>query len=168
MNSIIPLRGHGPLFHYSKRFLTTSLFIVLYTTFILIGCQSGNALDQPPQIRYGEDACDECHMLINEARFASAIVTSQAQTRRFDDIGCMLIYLNKHQEDVVYFWVTDFNSQKWLDAENAAFVQSDNIQTPMGFGIIAAANKNAAKKMVGEDTQAKIMDFSGLRKIKIY
>lgn len=139
----------------------------LIPALFLISCQ-GSQLDRPPEIRYGEDACDECHMLINEARFASTIVTSQAQTRRFDDIGCMLIYLNKHQEDVVYFWVTDFNSQKWHPAEDVVFVESDSIQTPMGFGIIAVADKEAAKEMVGEDMQSKTMDFSELREIKIY
>lgn len=155
-----------PSSHHSNIFCKASIFLLIIGIFI--GCTSGGSLDRPPEIRYGEDACDECHMLINEARYASAFVTGQAQTRRFDDIGCMLIYINKHQEDVVYFWVKDFNNQNWLPAEDAVFVKADSIQTPMGFGIVAVADEDAAKNIAGKGMHSKMMDFSGLQEIKIY
>lgn len=125
--------------------------IILIFILLMMSCKSGGNLDQPPTIRYGEDPCDECFMLINEARFAAAYVTTEGHSKRFDDIGCLLIYHQKHQEDVAYFWVTDFNTQKWIKARDAFFVKSDSIQTPMGFGIIAVGNEDDAGSIASQD-----------------
>ncbi len=148
-----------PSFFCSKEFL-----IWLLLAIVIVGCQSGSKLDQPPSIRYGEDPCDECFMLINEERYASAYVNNQGQARRFDDIGCMLIYHNDNQEDVAFFWVKDFNTHKWLRVDNAVFIRSDSIHSPMGFGIIAIENENAAKD-VQEKYPGKIIRFSELLEI---
>lgn len=137
-----------PLFHYSKGLIRVAPFIFFSFIVVFAGCKSGGNLDQPPTIRCGEDPCDECFMLINEARYAAAYVVKSGEARRFDDIGCLLIYHKKHQENVAYFWVNDFNSQKWLNARNAFFVKSDSIQTPMGFGIIAFASEKTANDVL--------------------
>jgi copper chaperone NosL len=131
---------------------------------ILLGCQSGSQLDQPPTIRYGEDPCDECYMLINEARFAAAYVVKSGEARRFDDIGCLLIYYDKHQEDVNHFWITDFLSRNWIRAVSAVFVKSDSIQTPMGFGIISFKNEQNANKVL-ENYPGSIVKFPQLFQI---
>lgn len=146
-----------PLFHYSKRFL-----ILLSLVFIFLGCESGNQLNKPPEIRYGEDPCDECHMLINESRYVAGYVTNDRQTRRFDDIGCLLLYQKEHDETVAQFWVKDFNTQEWLKADTAFFVRSDSIQTPMGFGIIAFKDKKAVQYIFPTQNQDQILKFSQL------
>lgn len=151
--------------HHSKGFLIgTSLIFFLFIV-IYIGCRSGGNLDQPPTIQYGEDPCDECFMLINESRFAAGYVTNDGQTRRFDDIGCFLQYHKKHQESVAYFWVTDFNTQKWINANKAFFVKSDSIQTPMGFGIIAFENEKTARDIFPSQNQDQILKFPQLLEI---
>lgn len=136
---------------------TIFIFILL-----IVSCRSGGNLDQPPIIRYGEDPCDECFMLINEARFAAGYVTNDGQSRRFDDIGCLLIYHQKHQEKVVHFWVTDFKTHTWVNANNAFFVRSDSIQTPMGFGIIAFESEKAARGILPPPNQVQILKFPQL------
>lgn len=135
---------------------------ILLLALLIMSCKSGGNLDQPPTIRYGEDPCDECFMLINEARFAAAFVTNDGQTKRFDDIGCLLINHKKHQEDVAYFWVTDFNTQKWLKATNAFFVKNDSIQTPMGFGIIAIESEKSVKDILPSQNQGRLLKFPQL------
>ena len=53
-------------------------------------------------------------MIINEARFAASYVTVAGEVRRFDDIGNMLLYDYKHQEEVHVYWVHDFNTEEWM------------------------------------------------------
>ena len=124
-------------------------------------CNSGPDLDQPPTIRYGEDSCERCLMIINEARFAAAYVTADGTARRFDDIGGMLAYDAEMHEDVAVYWVHDFDSEEWLKAEEAHFVKSDEQITPMGFGIVAFDDHAQAEEWAAE-REAMVMDFSQL------
>jgi copper chaperone NosL len=117
-------------------------------------------LDEPPDIRYGEDSCDRCLMIINEARFAAAYVTEAGQTRRFDDIGGMVAYTDEISEDGAVFWVHDFDTEEWLKAEEAFYVESQQ-QTPMGFGIIAFADQQRAEQWAMEN-DGVILSFSDL------
>jgi len=103
--------------------------------------------DQPPKIRYGEDMCDECKMLISEARFAAAYVTESGAIRRFDDLGGMFAYRQKHPEPVARYWVHDYKTAMWIRADRATFVQSPEIQTPMGYGVVALASRAEAESL---------------------
>ena len=136
--------------------------ITLIFILLMMSCKSGENFDQPPTIRYGEDPCDECFMLINESRYAAGYVTLEGQVKRFDDIGCLLIYHKKHQENIAHFWVKDFDTQKWLKADNAFFVRSDSIQTPMGFGIIAFGTAESAQKILPSQDHNQILKFPRL------
>jgi len=102
-------------------------------------------------------------MIINEASYAAAYVTSDGETRRFDDIGGMLAYYQEMPEEVAVFWVHDFETEAWLKADEATFVRSDNLQTPMCFGIIAFDSQERADAWV-VDQGGMVMSFSVLSK----
>ncbi|MCA9963209.1 MAG: nitrous oxide reductase accessory protein NosL [Anaerolineales bacterium] len=116
--------------------------------FLLLGCQSAADLDTPPEILYGQDICDECSMIINETRYAASYVTNTGEVRRFDGIGDMLLYDYKQHEQVHVYWVHDFNSEEWLLADKATFVQNSALPTPMGWGLIAFADPATAADYV--------------------
>lgn len=126
------------------------LFLLLGGIISVASCSSGPVFDEPPDIRYGEDSCDRCLMIINEARFATAYVTNSGETRRFDDIGGMVAHHDEIGEDVAVFWVHDFETEQWLKAETAFYVESQQ-QTPMGFGIVAFANRQMAEQWATEN-----------------
>lgn len=136
------------------------IFIAIF--FLLFTCKSGANLDQPPTMRYGEDPCDECGMIINEARFAVAFVTTDGIARRFDDLGCLLRYHDKHGEKVANFWVNDYDNREWLNAQNAYFVESDSLTTPMGYGIVAVSNKQRAEEILTEVKSGSVKQFDEL------
>jgi copper chaperone NosL len=115
---------------------------------LLLGCQSAADLDTPPEILYGQDVCDECNMIISESRYAASYVTTTGDVRRFDGIGDMLLYDQKHHEQVHVYWVHDFDSETWLLADQATFVQNPALSTPMGWGLIAFADAAAADAYV--------------------
>ena len=88
--------------------------------------------------------CEECSMIINEARYAASYVLPDGTVRRFDGIGEMLAYDSKHHEDVHVYWVHDLNSEEWIMAEGASFVLNSSAKTPMGWGLLAFADKASA------------------------
>ena len=128
---------------------------------MLGACGGGPDLDEPPDIRYGEDVCDRCVMIINEARFAAAYVTPDGEARRFDDIGGMVAYLDELVEEVAVFWVHDYDTEEWMKAEAAVYVESDDLVTPMGFGIVAFADQGRAEEWAGEQ-QGTVRSYSEL------
>ncbi|MBI3304513.1 MAG: nitrous oxide reductase accessory protein NosL [Deltaproteobacteria bacterium] len=116
---------------------------------LVAGCQVSRA-DQPPQIRYGEEPCAFCGMLISEERFAAALTTSTGETKTFDDIGCLLHDLTKWDQSTLHVWVHDYGSGRWLKAQRAVFVRSREVPTPMGGGLFAFSAQEAAAQFANE------------------
>jgi len=112
--------------------------LVVGTLVILaLSCSSPINVEKPPEIRYGEDVCAECHMFISEERFAAAYVLPDGTSRLFDDLGGMLEYDRANDEAVAIYWAHDFHSGEWVKAPEATIVLSDAIVTPMGHGVVA-------------------------------
>lgn len=86
-----------------------------------------------------EDMCSFCRMAISEKRFASELLTQDGEVFKFDDIGCMLRFRKSHghPESVVATFVLDYDTRKWLKAEEAYFVKSKEFKTPMGGNVVA-------------------------------
>ena len=127
----------------------TILFLSCLAAVSLAACRSGIDFSQPPDIVYGEDVCERCYMIINEARYAAAYVTEDGKAHLFDDIGGMFAYDNAAAGDVIVHWVHDYDTQEWLKAEEAHYVKADHI-TPMGFGIVAFADQERAEAWAAE------------------
>ncbi len=137
--------------------MTRRAFLVLALATTVTGCQSVS--EGPPEIRYGRDTCDQCGMVISEARFAVAYGTRRGDIRRFDEIGDMLAFYSVHREDVAIFWVHDYDTGEWLETDRAFFVFSRALQTPMGHGIVAVASREQADRLVGQ-TAGELLTFA--------
>ncbi len=127
------------------------LLMSLTAVFFLTACGGGTNLEEPPEIRYGEDICQQCGMIINEARYAASYVTTNGVVRLFDDVGGMLIHDVKNQEDVHIYWAHDFSTEEWIRADEAAYVLNDDLATPMGWGLAAFANSADAEQFMAEN-----------------
>ncbi len=136
----------------------------LVLLFWVAACGGGAPADGPPEVRYGEDVCDECHMIINDARFAAAYRTVGGDVRRFDDIGDMVVYYIRTGEEVAAFWVHDYGTKAWVRAEEAVFVRSPSVQTPMGHGFVAFAGRDDAETFVAQHG-GEVMGFEELLKV---
>jgi copper chaperone NosL len=144
------------------RVLASLIFLLL-----CISCGQGQTAIRPPEIHYGEDVCDECGMIISDPRFASGFLHEVAQGRVesliFDDIGNMLVYMEKHPgQHIVAWYVHDYTSEEWLDATQAYFVSSQAIQTPMDHGITAYGSQQAALAMAAE-RGGEVLDWTALQ-----
>jgi copper chaperone NosL len=129
------------------RYYVLSLVLILG---LLAGCQL-SADSGPPEIRYGEDVCDMCNMIINEPRFATAYASESGDTRRFDDTGEMFLYARNNGETVRAYWVHDYLSETWIEADAATYVHNPQLMTPMGWGIAAFSNAEDAEAYAEEN-----------------
>jgi copper chaperone NosL len=140
---------------------------VILAALLLLGCAQGSAEVSPPEIRYGEDSCAECSMIISDPRFAAAyaheISPGRYQQLAFDDIGDMLIHVAKHPEHkIVAFYTHDYKTEEWLDAKGAYYVAGDAITTPMGHGIAAFTTEEDAQALALE-TNGEILTWEALQ-----
>ncbi len=141
--------------------MTRFLVPIVLLTLLLAGCAAGGSIDDPPEIVYGEDECERCRMIISDARYAAAYMTEDGQARRFDDIGGMLLHHVENEEDVHLFWVHDFESEVWVKADEAYYVVSEALETPMGFGIAALNSREEAEALAAEQN-GEVFTFSRL------
>ena len=127
---------------------------------LTVGCQAPRA-DPPTQIRYGEETCAFCGMLISEERFAASLTTVTGETEAFDDVGCLLRALTRPDRSGARVWVHDYRSERWLEAPRAVFVHSDDVPTPMGGGFAAFSTQEAAEQFARE-VHGTVMRFGQL------
>lgn len=126
------------------RAYTVSL-IAAAGTAVLLGtaCAGGTG---PPELVLDRSACDRCGMLISEPRFAAAYRVGR-QAAVFDDIGCLLDALDEvGSNDDPEVWFLD-SRERWLTPSETVFVRSAALETPMGGGIVAVADRAEASAL---------------------
>ena len=138
-----------------------SHFILIFIM-IVLGCDTKETT--LPQIRYGEETCDRCRMIISEKRFAAAYRTVEDVPRKFDDFGCAILHQIEQDEQVKQFWVYDYKESAWLDTAHAFFVQSTDVLTPMGYGVAAVKTESEAQRLANS-TNGQIVEFNQLQHI---
>lgn len=126
---------------------------------LVAGCRPVD-LGRPPTVRFGEEACASCRMIIADEHFAAAIVAPTGEALKFDDIGCLVEHeAGRFRPDAAY-WVRDAGSGAWLDARAARFAHSPGVASPMGFGLAAHPADRASG---GPDARAlRLHELSGL------
>lgn len=129
------------------------VFILLLTCCLaLVSCADEPTLD-PPEVRWGQDVCAECGMILSDDRYAAAVVAIYDGERHeylYDDLGEMLA----HPPDTkgsTRQWARDMQTREWINTSTAHFVRSRLLHTPMGYGVVAFANLQDAKTLSDEN-----------------
>lgn len=128
-----------------------TLVLILLTAFFF-SCKD-NPSTGPAQIYYGEDVCERCKMIISEEAYSAQYILPGGKSRKFDDLGCMLHYTsageggNSERGEIATYYVKDYSSGEWIDGSSAYYVWVESIKTPMGHGIVAASDENAAREL---------------------
>lgn len=119
--------------------------VVIVAFALLSGACRANAAG-PPEIVVDRSACSHCGMFVSEPLYAAAYQTPGREPRIFDDIGCMLAAVRHESAVPITVWVQDAAGAGWLDADEATFVASPHLRTPMSGGMLAYAEAAAADK----------------------
>ena len=110
-----------------------------------------------------EDMCAYCKMAISEKRYAGELIDSEWQPFKFDDIGCMVNFIEstKNTTKIVAYFVMDFDERQWIKATDASYVRSSEFNTPMNGGIIAFKDQAKAKE-AADRYHGKLIRFEDL------
>ena len=132
--------------------------LLLWGGFILLnGCSPS-----PEPISYGTDSCDYCKMTIVDAKFSSELVTRKGKVYKFDSIECMAGFTIENKmtaEKVHSLWVMPIESpQQFMNVDQAVFLHSEAIRSPMRMGLAAFPDLQAAQK-VQADYQGEILTW---------
>ena len=140
-----------------KNALALALITILAVA--IAGCGGTAAASEAPEINYGRDICIECGMIIDDPRFAAAYRTADGTEKKFDDLGGLLI-TGRELGDLEgsRIWVSDFEEKTLIDARTAFFVPTLGVNSPMGHGILAFADRSRAEALAG-DLDGEVIDW---------
>ena len=104
----------------------------------------------PEPLRYGQDACHTCKMTLMDKKFGAELVTAKGRVYKFDDVNCMVNFLNSgylSNETITHKLVVDYAlTEKLIPAENAFYLKSDQIRSPMASQVAAFEAEEVMKK----------------------
>ncbi len=130
-----------------------------------VACEQEPRPVEPPRISYGQAVCHRCGMIISEERHAAGLMIEDEEGRAyrvFDDVAAVVLYRQEHTDvRILGRWVKDYATREWLTADSAAYVQGEDLQTPMAFGIVATASSRA-DSLAGE-LGASVLTWAELR-----
>ncbi len=129
---------------------------------LITGCEKKNLEQQPVKLVWDRETCEQCAMAVSDRRYAVQVIEPNGKAHFFDDIGCALTWLeNQEWGKGSRTWVSDVNTNEWIDAEKANWRFGDP-NTPMGYGF--AATLNPVENALEFDTvQQMIADNRSLR-----
>lgn len=131
---------------------------------LLAGC-GGPPPTGPVPIAYGEDPCDICRMIISEARYAAEARFPGGKVEKYDDVGCLAERLARGGEAPIGMWVADHATSAWIPAEQAYFVLSETLPTPMGSGVAAFTARASAEEFAPKN-RGRLIAFDEVRRLK--
>lgn len=105
--------------------------------------------------------CSFCKMAISEKRYAAEIVDREGNLFKFDDIGCMLRFARDHNLEgkAAAYFVVDFEQRNWLEGEQAYYVKSEAIHSPMAGGLAAFGDRAKAEEYAAK-LGGKLLNFN--------
>jgi copper chaperone NosL len=136
-----------------------NLFYIL-VLFLLTGCEV-----QPVPIEFGKEECSFCKMTIVDRQHAAQLVTKKGKQFKYDAIECMLNDLNEKQntqENKIYL-VSDYGKSKMTTAEDATYLISQAIKSPMG-AFLSAFSSNAEATSVMTKSGGEVYNWQEIKK----
>ncbi|HSJ25313.1 MAG TPA: nitrous oxide reductase accessory protein NosL [Longimicrobiales bacterium] len=108
----------------------------------------------PEPVHLGAEECAHCSMLITERRYAAQLLNSNGKAFKFDAIECLRDFVQGGSiaaADIHSLWVTDSaGGEDWVQVEDAVFLHSAELRTPMGGGLAAYAASVDAEAAAAE------------------
>lgn len=136
--------------------MRTAVLALFFILPFVFSCRDNQA-PGPAEMYYGEDVCERCKMIISEEPYAAQYTLPGGASKKFDDLGCMIHYTsegeggNKERDSITGYYVKDYLSSEWLDGRSAYYIWSGNIKTPMGHGIVALKDEQAARELAARE-----------------
>jgi copper chaperone NosL len=139
---------------------------------VLLGGMLLSACSVEPQpILFGSAECEHCRMMISDARFASQALNTRGKAYSFDAVECLASWVVAREEageeaaggeSLHSLHVADFsNPDIWIRVEDAHFLRSATLGSPMGMNLSAHADARRAREYAASSTD-EILDWAGV------
>lgn len=130
-----------------KLSVSTGLMAVATISILLLTAACQTTKIEPVALA-PEDMCSYCRMAISEKQYAAEVIDSDGQAFKFDDIGCMVNFMEgkKNKAPIAAYFVIDFDKREWIKGEDAYYVRAAEVNTPMDGGIIAFRTQSQAQQ----------------------
>ncbi|MCC5914716.1 MAG: nitrous oxide reductase accessory protein NosL [Balneolaceae bacterium] len=122
--------------------------ILIVIAVIMTACEP-----KPQPVELGSDQCSYCRMMITDREFASQVLNNQGRSFKFDSVECMAAYDLSADETTEFhsLWVPDFKDpETWLPSEEAIYLKSKTLRSPMGLNLTAYSTRESAEEMKQE------------------
>jgi hypothetical protein len=120
--------------------VTRRAFLVISSAFgalaLFAACEP--PLDRAIDPAWGKQPCGHCAMLLQDREAAAEVVTKAGERLFFDDIGCMVSWIDDKKAshvEAAHAWVRAPGGGGWVDAR--ATLYTAGARTPMDFGFLA-------------------------------
>lgn len=142
-----------------------SLLIIALT--LIISACGNKAVFKPREVNPNIDACEVCNMSIAHTDFATQLIESDGTVHMYDDIGCMVKYLEGEgkNKEIAATFVRDNETMDWVPMEEAYYAYHSEFWTPMAYGVVPFATKEQADAYVKKEGKGEVLDYKGLDKV---
>lgn len=130
---------------------------LLLTAVLLAGCRGDG--DRPLDPVWGKQPCEHCKMLVDDRRSAAQVVNAAGDRLYFDDVGCMVAWLDEQKSQEPRAWVRMPAGDGWLDARGARYAAGE--KTPMDFGYVPSGTGDLDFNTVSQRVLARITKTGG-------
>jgi len=116
----------------------------------------------PAETDFQSDLCAECKMVVTSRSYAAQIV-GPGGPLFFDDIGCLVQYERQGKvaaDNVHGRFVRSVAGDAWLPVQEAFWVLTRDVRTPMGYGLHAFADQKTADAFRKGKTGAKLLAWN--------
>lgn len=121
------------------------ILIALISLITMAACSS-----DPRPIVLGQDACHHCKMTLMDPKFGAELVTEKGKIFIFDDVNCMLGYMDSEEgksQTFKHILVMDYlNPGTLIDANIAHYLKSSEFKTPMASEVVAFPDYDLLKE----------------------
>lgn len=115
----------------------------------------------------GSDDCYVCKMGLADFRYGGELITKKGKTFKFDDLGCMIEYLESgsiEKKDIARILVINFERPNhFIDAEKAWIVVSPELKSPMKSNAAGFETKEEAE-IISKQKNGTLLNWSDLIK----
>ncbi|MFN8355221.1 MAG: nitrous oxide reductase accessory protein NosL [Spirosomataceae bacterium] len=125
----------------SHRAMKPQQSLNIATALLIMGVFLACTSSEPEAINYGKDGCHGCKMTLVDQKFGVELITKKGKIFKFDDLNCYVNFTNQadfEKQSIGQVYVVDYaHPAKLIKADQAFFLKSNKIRSPMGSGLAA-------------------------------
>ena len=118
--------------------------LICISILLLVSCSY-----EPEPLEMGKDVCAHCKMTIVDPKWGAELVTNTGKIFKYDVVECMILHKKTLDQSKIHsIWTIDFlQNDKFIKAEDAIYVRSQEFNSPMGLNAVSLSNKDGIPKL---------------------